>query len=449
MVGVLVVGIALAVTSACRRTEKPGSSSAGQRAVLSVRVAQARRGTIRSWVFGEGTARAVRREYLTFQQEGKVTFVRAGSGGGDLREGERVSEGELLAQVDPKSFEAEVSAQKAAVAAARDRETAARAVLEQAVARKELVDAEHRRNQHFLKQKTIAKSDFEVSESQVKNATAQIRADKSQISAAQSEVATALARLSQAELNLDRTRIHAPFTGIVAYLNTKRGYFFTADSIDGSSEERLLRSVPIVMIDPSQYEITLEVPAFNSDRLRPGLPALLMLGDEEPPSQDRQGSAAVPGQELPLQIRARGLVFSVNPAVNPGGRSVQVKVRTTSGAEHLRDGAFVTCWLIAEEKTHAILAPYRSIVYRENVPYVFVVDRATNTVSQRQVQTGLEGLHEAEVLAGVAEDEELVTDGRYRLVEGAPVRIVGIDEEPDASEAPPKHETPSAQEGDL
>jgi len=59
-----------------------------------VRVVTASRQPIQAWVFAEGTARSVRREYLTFERAGRVAFVKRGQDGGDLRAGEPVRAGE-------------------------------------------------------------------------------------------------------------------------------------------------------------------------------------------------------------------------------------------------------------------------------------------------------------------------------------------------------------------
>lgn len=86
--------------------------------------------------------------------------------------------------------------------------------------------------------------------------------------------------------------------------------------------------------------------------------------------------AALAAVELPATVEpqrprswtARGEVYSVNPAVNPGGRSIQVQIRTTQGADHLRDGMFVACWIAAEQKPDAIVAPFDALLYEEIDP---------------------------------------------------------------------------------
>ena len=85
-----------------------------------------------------------------------------------------------------------------------------------------------------------------------------------------------------------------------------------------------------------------------------------------------------------------GQIYSVNPAINPGGRSIQVKVRTVTGTEQLRDGTFVTCFVIVKEKQDAVQVPANVLVYRQNQPYVFVV--TGDVVNRQQVAEAMQGM---------------------------------------------------------
>jgi len=87
---------------------------------------------------------------------------------------------------------------------------------------------------------------------------------------------------------------------------------------------------------------------------------------------------------------------------------------------------FVTCWIIVKEKTDAIVVPFDVFVYRQNRPYVFVVDKAKGIVEQREVVEGISGLSTEEILKGVEDGDLLVTDGRHRLSHGAPVEIIEV-----------------------
>ncbi|MFO7600742.1 MAG: efflux transporter periplasmic adaptor subunit, partial [Candidatus Desulfacyla sp.] len=229
------------------------------------------------------------------------------------------------------------------------------------------------------------------------------------------------ARINQARLPMERSSIHAPFDGVLTYVNIKPGDYFAANLVDLSSEEALLRTIPMVIIDPDQFEVTLELPYFEGVLATPGQPALIMTSAHMVPSV---ADLKVDG---PLhEGMVRGAVFSVNPAVSPGGRSIQVKVRTDKGAQGIRDGMFVTCWIVVNEKADAVVVPFDVFIYRQNKPYVFRVDQAGKRVEQIEVVEGISGLSMQEILQGAGEGELLVTDGRHRLSNGAPVDVIEV-----------------------
>jgi multidrug efflux pump subunit AcrA (membrane-fusion protein) len=84
----------------------------------------------------------------------------------------------------------------------------------------------------------------------------------------------------------------------------------------------------------------------------------------------------------------------------------------------------VACSIIVDEKSDALLIPLNSLVYRNNQPYVFVIDPVTGVVEKRLVSTGFENTQFIEVLAGIDEQEFVVTEGRHRLVDGGQAEIV-------------------------
>ncbi len=174
----------------------------------------------------------------------------------------------------------------------------------------------------------------------------------------------------------------------------------------------------------------------RAGRVQVGQEVLLIPGGASATEAFREGngtsstaSIAAAQQATSIAWQAKGTVFSINPAVNPGGRSVQLKIRSTSGAEYLRDGMFIACWIGVDAKQDAIAAPFDAFLFEESRPYVFVVDAESGAsdsgVARRvDVQVGIESLSSREILTGVQAGERLVTDGRYRLVDGAPVKVI-------------------------
>jgi HlyD family secretion protein len=230
----------------------------GRRLPPSYLTARVERGRISTTVNATGTLNAVISVQVGSQVSGTIQklFVDYNS---------PVKEGQIIAQIDPASFEARVSQARANVASAGaavqvaranvDNSKAtietARANIESAKATVErakvgLADARRtlERNKQLLRQALIAQSELdaaqtaydsavsqlkqaesqqEASVGQLKSTTAQARLAEAQYTAALAQVDQAKASLQAAELDLQYTTIRAPVNGIVVSRNVDVG----------------------------------------------------------------------------------------------------------------------------------------------------------------------------------------------------------------------------------
>ena len=426
---ILVIAVsALTVRRVADHAQEKDNLKSRETAPLPVRCIRATTGPIRALIFGEGTARAVRREFLTFETQGKVTYVKLMADGQTVREGARVrgpkkgaNLGELLASLDKREHVEQFKVTGSSLVSSQQQVEVARSQISEAEAQQELAEDNLKRHEKLYKVKAISKYELDIARTRAKTTRTAVRSAKARLEAALSGVQAAMARMKQAKLPMERSSIYAPFDGVLTYININKGDYFAPNLVNVSSEEALLKSIPLVVIDPTQFEVTMELPSFEGALVRPRQQAIIMTSAGVAPSS----SDMEPGE--PIQNGAvRGTVFSVSPAVSPGGRAIQIKVRTVKGPQSIRDGMFVTCWIIVEEKTDAIVVPFDVFVYRQNRPYVFIVDRTKGVIEQREVVEGIVGLSIEEILKGVAEGDLLVTDGRHRLSHGAPVEIIEI-----------------------
>jgi HlyD family secretion protein len=161
---------------------------------LPFKVEKIVRGEIVSSVTATGTVNAVTTVLVGTQVSGtiKTLYVDYNS---------PVKDGQLIAQIDPATFEAQVGQAKANLCSAK-------ANLQKAEAT--LIDSERtmNRNQELFSKGLIARSDFDTAETNYETAKASVSAAKAQI--AQTEAA-----LNYAETNLRYTRIVSPVDGVV------------------------------------------------------------------------------------------------------------------------------------------------------------------------------------------------------------------------------------------
>jgi RND family efflux transporter MFP subunit len=451
------------------RTREPSESEAGAGAdsteetqtqvnPVSVRTAPVQTAAVRSWVTNEGLVQAEQFRHLTFDTSGEVTYIAPGQDGGELREGERVQAGQLLAQIDDRQLQADLRQAEAALVEAREQEAAAQAQVAQARSQVQeaqsqvnraqsnldLAQSQLNRYQFLYSEGAVpaseidtrrnavddARASLQTARSRVTSAEEQVDAAQQQLDAARARVDNARARVNQAEVALEDTRIYAPFDGVVAYLNIREGEQFTPQIVTSQlarDYQEIVEAVPIVVIDPSQFEVMVDLPSESGSEVQTGQSAYVV--PEQNPAVNTASAAADMSQTLIEQARAQGEVVAVNPAVSPGGRAIEATVDITQGGNRLQHGARVPTWIAVESAEDAVVVPLNAVVYRDQVPYIFALNEQDNTVDQRQVELGITGLRQQQILSGVAPDEQVVTEGHNRLVEGTPVRLVNQPEQ--------------------
>ncbi|BDS05658.1 RND efflux membrane fusion protein [Oceaniferula spumae] len=380
---------------------------------ITVEVVPASRGNVQTWTFGEGTARATRREYLNFENAGRITYIKP-----DLREGSEVKEGEVLVRQDQRRPSAEVDSSKASVAEAKTRSQVAAAELNQAETEQKLAKTTFQRFKTLLEKKSASRQEYDEAKAKADNAASSVARAKSQVEAAASQVFAAEAKLKQAEVGLETTELRAPISGVIARLNVVEGFYMMPNLVRTDSEESFLQTVPILIIDRESLEITVDIPPALRGTVAPKQLVFIQPGG---------GGGGDGPDKAPDQFPARGEVYSVTPSVSPGKRTIQVKIRTTAGAEKLQDGTFCTVWIATDKSENVVIAPIDAFVYRDNKPHVFVVEG--DQAKMRAVELGLRGLDGQEITSGVKQGELLVTTGRYQLSDGAPVKTLKASSE--------------------
>ncbi|MGI0487233.1 efflux RND transporter periplasmic adaptor subunit [Pantanalinema rosaneae CENA516] len=433
---------------------------------LSVQTAIAQRQPIQAWTSSEGTVQAVKFQHLSFEEAGDVTYL-AQRDGRRLRAGDRVRTGELLARIDARTLQADVQQAEANVAEVRQQQAAAgaevaaaqqqvaqaqaqvqqtQAQVRQAQASLTLAQTEFQRYQLLFEQGVISASDLDTRRNAVQDAAANLQAVQAQVNAAQAQVRTAQAQvqsaqeqriaaasrvttaqaaLSQTQVALEGTSIYAPFDGVIAYLNITEGEYFSPQIVTSQlagNYQGILERIPMVIIDPAQFEVIVDLPGERAERVRSGQTAVVAA--ETASRNSSISTSASASDNLLANARARGEVFSVNPAISPGGRAVAARVRLQpETTQMLQHGERVTTWIATATDPNAVVVPLNTVVQRNQQSYVFVVNQA-GTVEQRPVELGITGIDQQAIARGVNPGEAIVIQGQNQLVDGVPVQVV-------------------------
>ncbi len=389
-------------------------------AVMPVSMVQPEYRSMKGWVHGEGTAKAVRRVALRFEVPGRIAWLGTRPDGQPLREGDRVTgptrdapAGQTLLALDDRDYRLEVAQTEAALHRARKAVQVANADLKKSEAEARFNRAQLNRKLQLIKKGSVAQQSVDQAKANRDIAEAGLRTAKLRIDEAIAMARTAKAQHEQAVNRLNKTRLHAPWDGVVARINARVGRYVDPAGFAAQSTEERIRRLPIALIDPSTLEIELEIPVHDGLLVTVGQKAKVRSYYRRPdtPSAD-------PGGWIDATV------YSVSPMLSPGARSVRIKLRTADTDPGLRDGELVIAQVLTIEKRRSLAVPERALLFRANEAHVFTVDAGTGMVTRRKVRTGLRDGTFVEIAGGeVDETSIVVTDGRQRLSDGAYVTI--------------------------
>jgi membrane fusion protein (multidrug efflux system) len=207
------------------------------------------------------------------------------------------------------------------------------------------------------------------------------------------EVARATAALAQARLA--RTRIRAPFDGIVGIRNVSVGDYVK----DGEA---------LVNIeDIATLKLDFRLPETYLSRLHPG--QVLELTCD-----------VVPGETF------AAVVDAIDPQVDAAGRAVLLRARLANLGGHLRPGVFARVRLIVEQRSEVMLVPEAALMPAPGqVQYVYRVE--DGRARRVEVKTGARRATEVEIVTGLAPGDLIVSAGQLKLSDDFPVTVVGAE----------------------
>lgn len=349
---------------------------------ISVQAVPVQRRDIQAWTYSQGTARSRQREFLTFTQQGMVTYVDPA-----LRVGSPVQRGQLIAHQAPARVTADLQAAKAA--------------LQEAQANLALAEATRQRYETLIAQRSAAQQELDQAVVQ----TQQAKAARDH----------ARAQVAQAELGVNESRLISPINGVLARLNIERGRYFMPSAVQTNSEQNALRTVPALVIDPTRFEVRVDMPSYEFQQLSTG--ARAVIGGQPPLDGQHQD----PQQ---LQSRTEGLVHAISPSLDPDTRTFEVIVHSTSANPGLQDGQFVAVWIARPQMQQALVIPLEAVRHRSDQSFVFVADPASGKAVERRVELGPRDGSLVAVLEGVEAGDMVITEGRSALQDGQTIRVL-------------------------
>lgn len=136
---------------------------------------------------------------------------------------DEVTEGQLLARIDPDTFQSRVEASQAQLNIARANLSVQRAGVARAEANLKRQQSDLARFEPLLEENAIAEIEVDATRSAYEQALADVKSAKAQVENAEAVVVQQQASLRQAQVDLDRTEIRAPINGVVVLRNVDVG----------------------------------------------------------------------------------------------------------------------------------------------------------------------------------------------------------------------------------
>jgi membrane fusion protein, multidrug efflux system len=317
-----------------------------------------------------GQFSAINRVELRAQVGGTLTEIH-------FQDGQIVNKGDLLFVIDPRPYEIRLAR--------------ANALLQTASARFALATSELARAQ------SLQRSSFATPET--------VEQRTSELNASQAAIDDAKAQIRDAQLDLEYTRITAPFTGRIGARVVSIGSLI-AGSRGASSPTTLLTT--LVSLDPIYLDIDMsesDYLAFARERARVSGPLanqiVFSLGDEN------------------RFIRTGTLDF-VDNNLNRSSGTIHVRATVPNGDLFLVPGEFARIRIAVAPPTPTLLVPDAAVALDQSQHMVMTVS-ADGTVVPKPVEAGdLRGGLRV-IQAGLDKDDRVIIDGVVHAIPGTKV----------------------------
>jgi multidrug efflux system membrane fusion protein len=297
-----------------------------------------------------------------------------------FKEGDKVQAGQLLFEIDPRTFQASYNQAQAQLA--RDQ-----AQLENARVQRDRLEP-------LLKREFITQQEFDVAVTSTKSLEATVAADRAQ--------------LEQARIQLEFSRIHAPISGRTGTLAIKPGNL--VPTAGGGA--------PLVTINSTDPILaTFSIPERQLEEIR-----------RHENDKDMR-IEILPDRNLPAV--AEGKLVFIDNTITPQTGTVVLKTRAANKSEILWPGQFVNVRIVLRIDPAAVVVPESAVQPGQDGSFVYLIDDESRA-QVRPVKVARQIGGDVVIASGVRGGDRVITEIPQALQEGARVRISGAKDTAEA-----------------
>lgn len=294
-------------------------------------------------------------------------------------EGDKVSKGESLYQIDPAPLQARLDSAKGALAKAQATANNVRLTLN--------------RQSALIKSNYVSRQDYDTT--------------RSQLNEAQANVAVAKADLEQATINLRYANVTSPIDGISGKSSVTVGALVTAN------QENAL--VTVQRLDPIYVDLTQSVQDF------------LRLKEEKANGQIAKQQGKIP-VELMLEngkpYRHTGTLEFSDPAVDETTGSVTLRAVFPNPEGEILPGMYVTALLDEGSQQNVLMVPQQGITHNEQGKATALILDQENVVQLREINAVKAVGNQWLVTAGLRPGDRVIVSGLQRIRPGIKARVL-------------------------
>ena len=344
-----------------------------------------------------GTVRAKASSVVAARIMGNITSVR-------VREGDRVRAGQILIDIENRDAPVQIQKAQAGVRESNDaldeaerNIRAAESARDAARANESLAASTFKRYQALFNRQSVSPQEFDEVRTKLEVAKAENERADRMLQAAKARQKQTVGRIDQAKADVSNARIYAGYSRLASPING----VVVAKHVDAGS--MATPGAPLLTIEnDANYQLEVSVEESQLGKIH--------LGDQATVTIE-----AVGDQQLACSV------VEIVPAADPNSRSYTVKLSLPNvSGQQLRSGIYGKARFISGAR-NVLSVPQKAIAQNGQLVSVFVVDQS-GTARMRLIKPGQKLGERVEVLSGLNDGEQIVSEVFPQLKDGARVR---------------------------